>query len=64
MCGGVRCYVLDVQSLHWISRDTHAVNDVDDPGARSLHCTTVSAPNMCHPCSDQPPPVCSHPAHG
>ncbi|KAK9793761.1 hypothetical protein WJX73_004838 [Symbiochloris irregularis] len=36
-----RCYVLDINMLEWTSHATNAGSADEDPGARSLHCTTV-----------------------
>lgn len=48
-----RCYVLDVNMLEWTSHATHAASPDDDPGARSLHCTTVCPPPLFHSSLDQ-----------
>lgn len=47
-CVWGRCYLLAVQDLHWIWRDTHAPSLEDNPGARSLHCTAVGARSSQH----------------
>ena len=36
-------YILDVDTLVWTRSVTHAPSEEDNPGARSLHVTTVRA---------------------
>ena len=36
-------YILDVDALVWTRSTTHAPSEEDNPGARSLHVTTVCA---------------------
>ena len=40
-------YILDIDSLTWHRRNTHAPTPEHSPGVRSLHVTTVSPTAIC-----------------